>query len=374
MDGPQRRWTRIRNLFSRAEWTRLGAMFAVVAALHVIGWGTLVFLVAPQHLGAGDKVFGIGVGVTAYALGMRHAFDADHIAAIDNTTRTLMARGHRPLGAGFFFSLGHSSVVFGLALVISVGVTAVIGPIADESSALHHYTGLIGTTVSGVFLYLIAALNIVVLVGILRVFAAMRRGEYDEAALEEHLANRGLLNRFLGRFTRSIRSSWQMYPLGMLFGLGFDTATEITLLVLAGSSAAAGLPWYAILCLPVIFAAGMSLLDTIDGSFMNVAYGWAFARPVRKVYYNITVTGLSVAVALIVGTAELLTLLADQLGWRGGFWDWVAGLDLNVIGFAIVGMFAATWLAALLVWRVGRIEERWADSEEGLRGVHGNVA
>jgi len=356
----RRHWGAVRNLFSRAEWTRLGVMFAVVAALHVIGWGTLFFLVAPQHLGTGDKVFGIGVGLTAYALGMRHAFDADHIAAIDNVTRTLMVRGRRPLGAGFFFSLGHSSVVFGLALMISVGVTAVIGPIADESSALHHYTGLIGTTVSGVFLYLIAALNIVVLVGILRVFAAMRRGEYDEAALEEHLANRGLLNRFLGRFTRSIRSSWQMYPLGMLFGLGFDTATEITLLVLAGSSAAAGLPWYAILCLPVIFAAGMSLLDTIDGSFMNVAYGWAFARPVRKVYYNITVTGLSVAVALIVGTAELLTLFADQLGWRGGFWDWVAGLDLNVIGFAIVGIFVATWLAALLVWRVGRIEERWS--------------
>jgi high-affinity nickel-transport protein len=340
-------------------------MFAVVAALHVIGWGTLIFLVAPQHLTAGDKVFGIGVGLTAYALGMRHAFDADHIAAIDNTTRSLMAQGRRPLGTGFFFSLGHSSVVFGLALVISLGVTRVIGPVADESSALHHYTGVIGTSVSGAFLYLIAAVNIVILAGILRMFTAMRRGDYDEAALEEQLANRGLLNRFLGRFSRSIRSSWQMYPLGMLFGLGFDTATEITLLVLAGSGAAAGLPWYAILCLPVIFAAGMSLLDTIDGSFMNVAYGWALARPVRKVYYNITVTGLSIAVALIVGTAELLGLFAEQLGWRGGFWDWVAGLDLNVIGFVIVGMFVVTWLGALLVWRVGRIEERWAVQPEG---------
>jgi high-affinity nickel-transport protein len=156
-----------------------------------------------------------------------------------------------------------------------------------------------------------------------------------------------------------------MYPLGMLFGLGFDTATEITLLVLAGSSAAAGVPWYAILCLPVIFAAGMCLLDTIDGSFMNVAYGWAFARPVRKVYYNIAVTGLSVAVALIVGTAELLGLFADQLGWRGGIWDWAAGLDLSVIGFVIVGMFVVTWLGAVLVWRVGRIEERWVAQPEG---------
>ena len=340
-------------------------MFGVVAALHVIGWGTLVFLVAPQHLGVGDKVFGIGVGLTAYALGMRHAFDADHIAAIDNTTRSLMAQGRRPMGTGFFFSLGHSSVVFGLALVISLGVTRVIGPVVDDSSALHRYTGVIGTSVSGAFLYLIAAVNIVILAGIMRVFTAMRRGEYDEAALEEQLANRGFLNRFLGRFSRSIRSSWQMYPLGMLFGLGFDTATEITLLVLAGSTAAAGLPWYAILCLPVIFAAGMSLLDTIDGSFMNVAYGWALARPVRKVYYNITVTGLSIAVALIVGTAELLGLFAEQLGWRGGFWDWVAGLDLNVIGFVIVGMLALTWLGALLVWRIGRIEERWAVQPEG---------
>jgi high-affinity nickel-transport protein len=355
---PAGRWERTRALFSPQEWTRLGAMFAVIAALHVIGWGTLIFLVAPQHLDLGDTAMGIGVGLTAYALGMRHAFDADHIAAIDNTTRSLIAQGRRPLGAGFFFSLGHSSVVFGLAAVISFGLTAVIGPVADESSALHHYAGLIGTGVSGAFLYLIAAINIVILAGILRVFAGMRRGEFDQAALEQHLANRGLLNRILGRFTRSIRSSWQMYPLGVLFGLGFDTATEITLLVLAGSTAAAGLPWYAILCLPVIFAAGMSLFDTIDGSFMNVAYGWASSRPVRTVYYNITMTGLSVAVALIVGTAELLGLFAEQLEWRGGFWDWIAGLDLNVIGFVIVGMFVATWLAAVLVWRVGRVEQR----------------
>jgi high-affinity nickel-transport protein len=349
---------RAKALFSRQEWTRLGAMFAVVAALHVIGWGTLVFLVAPQHFGIGDKALGAGVGLTAYALGMRHAFDADHIAAIDNTTRSLMTHGRRPLGAGFFFSLGHSSVVFVLAAVISFGLTAVIGPVADRSSALHHYTGLIGTGVSGAFLYLIAAVNIAILAGILRVFRGMRRGEYDALALENHLANRGLINRLLGRFTRSIRSTWQMYPLGILFGLGFDTATEIALLVLAGSTAAAGLPWYAILCLPVIFAAGMTLFDTIDGSFMNVAYGWASARPVRTLYYNITMTGLSVAVALIVGTAEILGLFADQLGWRGGFWDRIAGLDLNVVGFVIVGMFVATWLAAMLVWRFGRVEER----------------
>ena len=355
----QSRWHRLCALLTRREWTRLGAMFAFVAALHVIGWGTLVFLVVPQHFDLGDKVLGVGVGLTAYALGMRHAFDADHIAAIDNTTRKLMDDGGRPLGVGFFFSLGHSTVVFGLAVLIALGAEAVIGPVAEDSSALHHYTGLIGTGVSGVFLYVIAAINIVILAGILKVFGAMRGGAFDEAALERQLNNRGALNRIFGRFTRSITRSWQMYPLGMLFGLGFDTATEIALLVLAGTTAAAGLPWYAILCLPVIFAAGMSLLDTIDGSFMNVAYSWAFCKPVRKVYYNIAITVLSVAVALIVGTAELLGLLAGQLGWRGGFWDWLAGLDLNAIGFVIVGLFVLTWAGALLVWRIGRIEQRW---------------
>ncbi len=339
-------------------------MFAFITALHVIGWGTLVFLVAPEHFTLGDKVLGIGVGLTAYTLGMRHAFDADHIAAIDNTTRKLMEDGQRPLGVGFFFSLGHSTIVFGLALLLSIGVRAIVGPLENDSSALHHYTGLIGTSVSGFFLYLIAIVNIVILAGILRVFAAMRRGEYDEAALEEQLNNRGLLNRVFGRVTRAITKSWQMYPLGMLFGLGFDTATEIALLVLAGTSAAAGLPWYAILCLPIIFAAGMSLLDTIDGSFMNFAYGWAFLKPVRKVYYNITVTGLSVAVALIIGTVELLGLLAQQLGWSGGVWDWIGGLDLNALGFFIVGMFVLTWVVALLVWRFGRIEEKWSAALE----------
>ncbi|MCB0930549.1 MAG: HoxN/HupN/NixA family nickel/cobalt transporter [Mycobacterium sp.] len=355
-----RAWLRLRGLMSPREWTRLGAMFAFVAGLHVVGWGALVFLVAPHHFGVGDKVLGVGVGLTAYALGLRHAFDADHIAAIDNTTRKLMEDGQRPLGVGFFFSLGHSTVVFGLALLISVGVRSLVGSVENDASALHHYTGLIGTSVSGVFLCLIAIINIVVLAGILRVFAALRRGDFDKDQLEHHLNNRGFLNRFFGRFTGSIRRSWQMYPLGILFGLGFDTATEVALLVLAGTSAAAGLPWYAILCLPVIFAAGMSLLDTIDGSFMNFAYGWAFSNPVRKVYYNITITGLSIAVALIVGTFELLGLLAEQFGWRGGIWDWIGALDLNAVGFGIVGLFVVTWVVAVVVWRIGRIEEKWA--------------
>ena len=352
-------WHRVRTSMTREEWTRVGGMAAFVIALHVIGWFTLVGIVAPEHYSIGEKSFGIGIGVTAYTLGMRHAFDADHIAAIDNTTRKLMGEGKRPLSVGFWFSLGHSSVVFVLALLLSFGVKAVAGPVRDDNSRLHDVTGLIGTTVSGTFLYVIAAINLVILAGIWKVFRRMRHGHFDEAALDEQLNNRGFMNRLLGRVMKSITKSWQMYPLGLLFGLGFDTATEIALLVLAGSGAASGLPWYAILCLPVLFAAGMSLLDTIDGSFMNFAYGWAFSKPVRKVYYNLTITGLSVAVALLIGTVELLGLLAQKLDLHGPFWDWVAGLDLNIVGFVIVGLFFATWIVALLVWKFGRIEEKW---------------
>jgi nickel/cobalt transporter (NiCoT) family protein len=354
---------RLVSALSRAEWWRLGSMAAVIVALHLIGWITLICFVDPARLSLGGKAFGLGVGLTAYTLGLRHAFDADHIAAIDNTTRKLMSDGQRPLGVGFFFSLGHSTVVFGLAILLATGLKALAGPVEDDSSTLHHYTGLIGTSISGVFLYLIAILNVIVLVGILRVFVRLRRGDYDETELEQQLQNRGLLNRFLGRFTKSITKSWHMYPIGLLFGLGFDTATEIALLVLAGTSAAAGLPWYAILCLPVLFTAGMCLLDTIDGSFMNFAYGWAFSSPVRKIYYNITITGLSVAVALLIGSIELLGLFAGELGWRGWFWNWLGGLDLNTVGFVVVGMFVATWALALLVWRYGRIEERWSAAE-----------
>ncbi|MEW5350962.1 HoxN/HupN/NixA family nickel/cobalt transporter [Streptomyces sp. 16-176A] len=344
---------------TRKEWAGVGGMAGFVLALHVIGWGTLVGIVAPEHYSLGAKTFGVGIGVTAYTLGMRHAFDADHIAAIDNTTRKLMNEGRRPLSVGFWFSLGHSTIVFLLAFLLSLGVKALAGPVENDDSTLHAVTGWIGTTVSGTFLYVIAVINLLIMAGIWKVFRQMRAGHFDEAALEQQLNNRGFMNRLLGRLTKAITKPWQMYPLGLLFGLGFDTATEIALLVLAGSGAASGLPWYAILCLPVLFAAGMSLLDTIDGSFMNFAYGWAFSKPVRKVYYNLTMTGLSVAVALVIGTVELLGLVADQADLHGAFWDWIAGLDLNIVGYVVVGLFFATWAVALVVWKVGRIEEKW---------------
>jgi high-affinity nickel-transport protein len=342
------------------EWTKLGGMVAFIIALHVIGWFTIIALVSPHHYSLGTKSFGIGIGVTAYTLGMRHAFDADHIAAIDNTTRKLMSDGKRPLSVGFWFSLGHSSIVFLLAFALSLGVKAFVGPVKNDNSSLHHYTGLIGTSVSGTFLYAIAIVNIVILVGILKVFRDMRRGVYDEETLEEHLANRGLMNRILRPIMKSITKPGQMYGVGLLFGLGFDTATEVALLVLASAGAASGLPWYAILCLPVLFAAGMCLLDTIDGTFMNFAYGWAFSKPVRKVYYNITITSLSVAVALIIGTVELLGLLSQQLNITGRFWVDMQNANINTLGFFIVGLFVATWVAALLIWRYGDIEQKWA--------------
>jgi high-affinity nickel-transport protein len=345
---------------SPSEWRRAGAMAAVIAGLHIIGFGLLLLVVAPRHLKLGAAgTFAIGTGITAYTLGMRHAFDADHIAAIDNTTRKMMGEGKRPLSVGFFFSLGHSTIVFGLAFLLSIGVRALSGPVQDGGSTLHGATNVIGTTISGTFLYLIAILNILILVSIVRIFIDMRRGAYDEAQLEQQLNSRGLMNRVLGRHVNRISEPWQMYPLGMLFGLGFDTATEIALLVLAAGAGASGLPFYAILCLPILFAAGMSLLDTIDGSFMNFAYGWAFSEPVRKVYYNITITGLSVAVALFIGTVELVGLLTDKLGLHGSLVEWFENFNINTAGFVIVGMFVATWTLALVIWRFAKIEQKW---------------
>jgi high-affinity nickel-transport protein len=360
------RWHRVRYSLTPQEWRRAAGLFVVIAALHVIGFGLLFGLVVPEHLSLGDgAVFGVGLGLTAYTLGMRHAFDADHIAAIDNTTRKLMTDGQRPLSVGFWFSLGHSSIVFILAVLFAWGIRGLSGEVSNDSSTLHTATGVIGPSVSGVFLVLIGVLNLVVLVGILRVFRAMRHGEYDERELEEQLDNRGLMTRIYRRATNAIKKPWQMYPLGLLFGLGFDTATEIALLATAGAAAAGGLPWYAILCLPILFAAGMSLLDTIDGAFMNFAYGWAFSQPVRKIFYNITITALSVAVALVIGVIELVAVFAEKLGVEDGPVGWIAGLDLNYVGYAIVGLFLLAWAVAVAVWRLGRIEEKWSS---GLKG------
>ena len=240
------------------------------------------------------------------------------------------------------------------------------GAVENDGSTLNQTAGLIGPAISGSFLFLIGILNLVVLVGILKVFRRMRTGAYDEAALDDQLNNRGFMNRILGGATKAVRKPWHMYPVGLLFGLGFDTATEVGLLVLAGGAAAFALPWYAIITLPIVFAAGMSLLDSIDGCFMNFAYDWAFSKPVRKVFYNITITGLSVAVALIIGTIELVSIAVEKLDITSGPLAAIGSLDLNHVGYAIVGLFVVTWLTALAVWRFGRIEEKWsAGLQEG---------
>ncbi|AXT83900.1 HoxN/HupN/NixA family nickel/cobalt transporter [Aeromicrobium sp. A1-2] len=359
MDGA--RTAPVRGL-TRSETRSVVAMAAFVLLLHLVGWG-LLLVIAAQSLQLGSPgVFGVGLGVTAYALGMRHAFDADHIAAIDNTTRKLLADGRardRPLSVGFWFSLGHSSVVFGLCVLLALGVRSLGGPIGDESSALQQTTGVVGTAVSGVFLLALGTINAVVLLGIVRVFRDMRHGRFDEVQLEEHLDNRGLLNRLLGGLTRTVRRPRHVYPVGLLFGLGFDTATEVSLLVLAAGAATFDLPWYALLVLPILFAAGMSLLDSLDGILMGLAYDWALLRPVRRVYFNMTVTGLSVVVALAIGGIEIIGLLGDEAGVGGGPIGWISGLDLDQVGYAIVALFVLTWVVALVIWRWGRIEDRW---------------
>lgn len=348
-----------------AERRRAWALGAAIAALHLFGFGILFALVVPQEYSlAGGGVFGVGLGITAYTLGLRHAFDADHIGAIDNTTRKLMEEGQRPLSVGFFFALGHATIVFALGAVVVFGVRGLSGALEDDGSTLQTATGLVGPLVSGLFLCLIGLVNLVILVNVLGIFRRMREGEYDEGELERQLSSRGAMSRFYGRATRAIRKPWQMYPLGCLFGLGFDTATEVALLVLAGGAAASGLPFYAIVCLPILFAAGMTLFDTLDGAFMSFAYGWACEQPVRRVFYNLVVTALSVAVALVIGTIELAGVLADRLQLEGGVWDAVAAVDLNLVGYAVLALFALTWLIALAAWKLGRVEERWSS---GLR-------
>jgi high-affinity nickel-transport protein len=358
---------RIQDSLNPSEWRRVGGMATTVIGLTVIGF-VMLFAAIPHHYHLNrTELFGFGTGILAYTLGMRHAFDADHISAIDNTTRKLMAEGKRPLSVGFWFSLGHSSVVFVLAMLLNFGIRFLDDQVKNDSSGLHHWTNIIGTSVSGVFLYVIAILNIVILASITKVFLNIRRGAYDEEALEVQLNQRGLMNRLFGSFARRIDKPWKMYPVGVLFGLGFDTATEVGLLVLSGTAVASGLPFWAILSLPILFAAGMSLFDTLDGCFMNFAYGWAFSRPIRKVYYNIVITALSVAIALFIGTIELFGLLGQELNLQGSYWSWMGNFNINRAGFVIVGVFVVVWAAALLVWRFGQIESRWEAAAERSR-------
>ena len=346
---------------NRAAWRDLVPVLSVVVVMNIVAWALLILAVAPQQLQVGSQVFGIGLGLTAYILGVRHAFDADHIAAIDNTTRKLLAEGGRPASVGFWFALGHSTVVVMLAVLVAAGARAV-STLTEDDSGINQTLGLVSISASGLFLLLIGILNLIALLGIIRVYRRARLGKYDAHELESALNDRGFITRLLRPLMRSISRPIQMYPVGLLFGVGFDTATEVALLVVAATGAASGLPWYAVLVLPLLFTAGLSLFDTLDGAFMTLAYHWAFSNPIRKIYYNMTITGLSVVVALLIGTIELVGVLHARLDLRDPLTSWVAGLDLHNVGFVIVGLFVAVWAVAVAYWKLTAVERRWAEA------------
>ena len=293
----------------------------------------------------------LATGFIAYGFGLRHAVDADHIAAIDNVTRKLMQEGKRPIAVGFFFALGHSTVVIAAAMLIALTAST----LQRRFPGLIEAGGAVGTLVSVIFLFAIAMINLVVLVGVFRLFRRVKRGEgYAEEELNVFLAQRGLLSRLFRALFRLISRSWHMYPLGFLFALGFDTATEIGLLGISAAEASKGLSIWSILVFPALFTAGMSLVDTSDGVLMVGAYGWAFMNPLRKLYYNLMITGVSVVVAVAVGAIEALGLVAEKLGLSGGIWstiDFATG-NLAALGFFVVGIFVASWLASLAIYRV----------------------
>jgi high-affinity nickel-transport protein len=343
----------ISRAFDKGERRRLGGFFGFIALLHIVGWGALIFYVAPHYPAM------LGLGGLAYTFGLRHAFDADHISAVDNTTRKLLQQGKKPLGVGFFFSLGHSTVVFLISLALGLAVKVVVESVQSDGGQLKNIGSKIGTSVSGLFLLIIGIMNLLILIDIYRLYLRMKRGDFDRSTLEHQLVAGGFMTRIFGKLFKLINSSWQMYPIGFLFGLGFDTSTEVALLAISAGAAAQNLPLIAVLVLPIIFASGMSLMDTADGAFMAKAYAWAFSNPIRKVFYNMTVTGLSVFVALFIGLIEVLQILSGQFNMAGGFWDVVNSLDFNVMGFIIVGAFILTWILAFTIWKTRGIEERW---------------
>ena len=334
--------------FTRAEWRRLRALYGVIGLLHLCGCALYLYYSArfPAL---------VGLGLAAYLLGLRHGFDADHISAVDDTTRYLLQQGKRPLGLGFFFSLGHSTVVFVLCACLVASATAV----RHHLPGLGSFGAVIGGGVSALFLLLIGALNLLVLLDLLEVRGRTRITAHEHAHLEEVLARRGLINRLFGTRLRGlIAHSWQMYPLGLLFGLGFDTASEVAVLAMTAGAAAGSLPGAAALSLPILFAAGMCAVDTTDGVLMSRAYDWALFNPVRKMLYNIAVTGLSATVALLIGGLELLQILAGMLHVPGGLLERLQRLDFSQLGYGIVALFALAWGVSLAIWKWGgRLEQ-----------------
>jgi len=327
---------------------RVITIFAPLIAVNIAAWVWAFSAFA-------DYPLLLGTALLAYSFGLRHAVDADHIAAIDNVTRKLMAEGQRPLGAGLYFSLGHSTVVVLASLVIALGTGALTG-----LEQLKDIGGVIGTSVSALFLFAIAIANIFILIGVYRNFQTVKRGgRLVEDDLNILLANRGLMGRLFKPLFRFVRASWQMYPLGFLFGLGFDTATEIGVLAISASQAAQGLPVLSLLVFPVLFTAGMALVDTADSLLMLRAYGWAFVKPIRKLYYNLTITAVSVIVAVLIGSVQTLGLLVQKLALHGGVWDFIAMLhdEFGMLGYVIIAIFAVSWLVSVAVYRIKGYDE-----------------
>ena len=346
--------------FTTAEWCRLAGLYGFIAFLHLLGWGLYLRYAA-------EFPALVGLGFVAYMFGLRHAFDADHIAAIDDTVRYMLQKGKRPLGIGFFFSLGHSTIVLCLAIGIAIAAAAV----KQDLPELRNIGSMLGAGVSGRFLLVIGILNFLVLLDILGLWNRAKTGRHDHKHLEQLLSQRGLVNRlFGGRLQKFLAHSWQMYPLGLLFGLGFDTASEVGLLAMTAGAAAGNLPIPAVLALPILFAAGMSLMDTTDGVLMSKAYNWALRNPLRRIFYNLTTTSLSIVVALVIGTVELFQVFVGLLRLHGPIPDAVAGLDFGTLGYVIVGLFLLAWLVSVAYWKLGRLETRYATRIDVHRHFH----
>ena len=362
--------------FTRQELPSLIGVFSVVAFLHIAGWGLFIhFNSNPAYSSLTDSTGALvyaGAGALAYSFGLRHAFDADHIAAIDDTTRLMLAKGKNPIALGLFFSLGHSTIV----LALCIGVAFAARQAAKFQKDFAETGGLIGASVSTVFLYLVGILNLVILIGIIKVWKQAKTGKFSHQHLTDLLNERSLMRRvFKGAFKKGFDNSRQLYPVGVLFGLGFDTATEVALLALSATAAVGTvggfLPPLAIIALPLIFAAGMTLMDSLDGIFMTKAYAWAFTSPLRKIYYNITTTGLSIFVAFVIGTIQFVSVLANKTNIDNYQpFTFIASLDLNRVGYFIVASFVGAWLISVLIWRLGRYEARYSSGIKETEHEH----
>lgn len=332
---------------SREEKSKLLLVYGPIIIATVLGF------VAATIIGSISVVLA-GLGIVTYILGLRHGLDADHIAAIDNTTRKLMQEGKKPLTVGTWFSLGHSTIVFGLVIALVISIRSISGLIP----ALESYGTILGTAISGTFLFIIGLVNVVIAFGIYSIYKELRAGKLDQSHLEGLLNERGFLNRYFSPLFKIVREPWQIYPIGVLFGLGFDTATEVALIAISvGVGVSSSVPLWMILVLPFMFTCGMVLADTTDGVTMRMAYGWAFLKPVRKIYYNLTITLVSILVAFVIGGVEVLQVLSIELNLTGGFWSWLDAINFETLGFGIVSIFVISWLVSIAIYKFKRIEE-----------------